>query len=207
MILVAAPEWTQDFPWVVVGASIAAVVSLTNVAVFAALQDRRRRQHELELATIKADHDIELAKIRSEEDRSLARLKVDDERLRRLRDEAASFSGAVLQQGEYVSLLREPGIGADLVRQSLIDSHGKLRIQYERLLLTSESVAVQSAARLVLRAAWNEREGGLGRLRKRERRFGHESPVKELRAELRAFTVAVRKELGMSEDLLEEPTD
>ncbi|KQW47392.1 hypothetical protein ASC77_13065 [Nocardioides sp. Root1257] len=170
-------------------------------------QARSRRKHEVVLAELKSNQDVELAKVKAYHDLALAGSKVDDERLARLRDESASLAGLVLQQGEYASGLLKPDQASAELRDKLVESHAILRIQYERLLLTSNSVEVQEAARWVMRAAWNEREVALGRDRKRQRRFGQQSVVKELRAELRIFTIAVRRELGMSEEFLAEFDD
>ena len=79
-------------------------------------------------------------------------------------------------------------------------------MQYQTLLLVSESLDVQAAARQVLRAAWNERRQALGMPRHHARLLGPgAAPVKEIRANLRPFVQAVRTELGIAGDLAPEP--
>lgn len=65
-----------------------------------------------------------------------------------------------------------------------------------------------SAARLVVRAAWNEQQEALGKDRKRPRRLGPDAAVtKEMRAWLKPFLEAPRKELGIQGELAPEPDD
>lgn len=198
---------SSTFPWTLVAAGVAAIVSVFNTGVLATWQARSRRRHERDLAEARSKQEVELARIKSEHELQAANAKANDERLKRLGDESAVYAGLVLQQGEYVSLLLKSHSPLPDIEGQLRDSHGRVRIQYERLLLMTNSTEVQQSARQVMRAAWNERQQGLGLERKRERRFGESSPVKELRAELREFTRAVRRELGLSEELIEEFSD
>lgn len=92
-------------------------------------------------------------------------------------------------------------------RSQLEGSHTELRSQYERLLLLSNSISVQTAAREVLRVAWNERQEGLGLSRKRPQVPADMAPAKYLRKSMRELTREARRELGLTDDLIEEPED
>ena len=117
-----------------------------------------------------------------------------------LRQAAAEFALTTVEFAECASAVSR-GRSEETV-QRLFSANGKLRMQYEILLLTSESNAVQESARLVLRAAWNERKDALGEPRKRLRLLGPDAAViKEMRAHLRPFLEAVRSELGVEGDL------
>jgi hypothetical protein len=129
-----------------------------------------------------------------------------------LRSATAQFAATAVSLGQVARAIeRDREAGAtpdDELEQKLLEINGQLRAQYQMLLLLSESTAVQIAARLVVRAAWNEREQSLGRTRKHDRMLDSSaSPVKEMRAWLRPLTEAVRAELGVQGDLAPESTD
>ena len=92
--------------------------------------------------------------------------------------------------------------------QALLAANGELRIQFQNLLLISESTDVHEAARLVIRAAWNERQQAMGEPRNHPRLLGPDAAViKEMRAHLRPFQEAVRKELGVNGKLAADLED
>jgi len=75
------------------------------------------------------------------------------------------------------------------------------------LLLLSESVEAQRAARAVLTVAWNEKAEALGLPRRRPRTEPDLGAAKELRRALRPFISAIRDELGVVGELAPEPED
>jgi hypothetical protein len=166
---------------VILGAVIAGVASLLGALVagfFARRNEKSRQQHENN-ATRRA----------------------------LLREEAAGFAITAVELAERASAVARGPKTPEAV-QALRTANGKLRTQYETLRLISESTAVQEAARLVVRAAWNERQGALGEARKRPRRLGSDAAViKEMRAWLEPFLEEVRKELGVKGELAPEPED
>lgn len=92
--------------------------------------------------------------------------------------------------------------------QGLLAANGELRIQFQNLLLISESTDVHETARLVIRTAWNERQQAMGEARKHARLLGPDAAViKEMRAHLRPFQEAVRKELGVNGKLAADLED
>lgn len=91
---------------------------------------------------------------------------------------------------------------------ALLTVNGDLRIQFQTLLLISESTNVHETARLVVRAAWNERRQAMGEPRNHPRLLGPNAAViKEMRAHLRPFQEAVRKELGVNGKLAADLED
>jgi len=166
---------------VILGAVIAGVASLLGALVagfFAHRNEKNRERHE----------------------RTVARYAL-------LREEAAGFTITAVELAERASAIARGPKTPEAI-QSLMAANGKLRTQYETLLLISESAAVQNAARLVVRAAWNERQEALGKDRKRPRRLGPDAAVtKEMRAWLKPFLEAARKELGIQGELAPEPDD
>jgi hypothetical protein len=135
-----------------------------------------------------------------------AQSNVEDSRREALSFAVAEYSAtAVLQVDTATSLAADPTLTA--TRSQLEGSHTELRSQYERLLLLSNSISVQTAAREVLRVAWNERQEGLGRPRKRPRVPADMAPAKYLRKSMRELTREARHELGLTDDLIEEPED
>jgi hypothetical protein len=124
-----------------------------------------------------------------------------------LREEAAGFTMTAVDLGERAAAVtRGPETAA--AEEALRNANSNLRMKYQTLLLITESPAVQQTARLVVRAAWNEREQALGRDRNHPRRLGpNAAVVKEMRAWLEPFLEEVRKELGVKGDLVPEPGD
>lgn len=130
--------------------------------------------------------------------------KVEDARLEALRLAVAEYSSTAVRQVDAAAALADDPTLAS-TRSQLVGSDTELRSQYERLLLLSSSISVQSAAREVLRVAWNERQEGMGHQRKRPREPAHMAPAKYLRRTLGVLTRETRRELGLPDDLIEEP--
>ncbi len=182
MLLAAGGGFTVTKVSVVIfGAVIAGVASLVGalMAGFVALRNEKSRQQH---ANVSARHAL-------------------------LREGAADFTMTAVDLAERArTLTREPATPEGV--QALRTANANLRMKYQTLLLISESLAVQETARLVLRAAWNEREQALGKARKHPRRLGPDAAVvKEMRAWLEPFLKEVRKELGVKGDLAPELED
>jgi hypothetical protein len=174
---------------------VAAVVGLTSTLVTFIFTGRRagradgaRREHEIEMARLSAE------------------TKTEDARREALRLAVAEYSAAAVRQVDAAtSLAADPTLVA--TRLQLEGSHTELRSQYEALRLLSNSKPVQSAAREVLRVAWNERQEGLGRPRKRPRIPADIAPAKYLRKRMHVLILETRRELGLSDELIDEPED
>jgi hypothetical protein len=182
MLLAAGGGFTvTNVSAVIFGAVIAGVASLVGalMAGFVAFRNEKSRQQDAKLSARQA----------------------------LLREEAAGFTmTAVELAGHAGALTRDPSTPEAV--QALRTANGNLRMKYQTLLLISESLAVQESARLVLRAAWNERQQALGEARKHPRRLGPDAAVvKEMRAWLEPFLKEVRKELGVKGDLAPELED
>jgi uncharacterized membrane protein len=193
--------------WAALIAAAVALVAAFLTGLVALRVERRRQAHAIEESRILRDHaDRQARDLRNHADRQA----VDAARTARLtllRTAAADFSAAAVREVELASQVSEDGKDP-AAREELVAAHGELRWRYEGLLLLSESVIAQKAARQVLRTVWNEREVALGGNRKHQRVLAEDAaPAKELRANLRPFTRAVRVELGMTDDLVEEPDD
>lgn len=120
-----------------------------------------------------------------------------------LRQTAAEFALTTIEFAECASAVHR-GRSVE-TEQRLWAANGKLRMQLEALLLISESTAVQKDARLVVRAAKNERKWALGEPREYPRLLGRDVTVlKEMRAHLRPFLKDVRSELGIEAELAED---
>jgi hypothetical protein len=169
---------------------VGAAVALLGVVVaqFVTFRNERHRwKQEYELAAQKAGREF------------------DDARREALRTAAAGYASTAVHEVDLASaLMKDPSQAAPTTE--LLQIHTRLRTEYEALLLLSESIATQRAAREVLRVAWNERQEGLGLERKRPRDPGV-APAKHLRRCLRDFTREVRQELGLSPELVVEPED
>lgn len=183
-------DLTSQLATVIAGstaATVSLVVAVVTVIV-SRLNERDRQRHELGRATVDAA------------------TKFRNERLDALRIASADYCGMAVQEVEYsVSLMKNPD--QDDTRSLLLASHSQLRIQYQRLLLLSDWLPAQEAARVVLRVAWNERQEALGLQRKRPRLPEDLAPAKWLRVSLREFTRETRVELGLSADLVDELDD
>lgn len=124
----------------------------------------------------------------------------ENARLEQLRRASAEFATLAVRQADLAELLVADPAAAD-VRTHLLRSHTDLRVSFETLRLLARSPAVVARAREVLRAAWNERQEGLGLARNRPRLDPTSPPSKELRNWLLPFLTAVRGELGIEEPL------
>ena len=166
---------------VIFGAVIAAVASLVGalMASLVALRNEKSRQQH---ANVSARHTL-------------------------LREEAAGFTMTAIELAERARALTRDPLTPEGI-EALRTANSNLRMKYQTLLLISESLAVQESARLVLRAAWNERQQALGKARKHPRRLGPGAAVvKEMRSWLEPFLKEVRKELGVKGDLTPELED
>lgn len=166
----------------VFAALITGAVSLTaalTAGVFALRNEKSRQRHANELKT------LELVEARIVERHAV------------LRETVAEFAATAIELAEQAEAVTRDPANSTAV-DHLWAANGKLRIQYQILLLLSESVAVQDTARRLLRVAWNERQQALGKKRKHPRLLGSDAAsVKEMRANLRPFVTAARSELGV----------
>jgi hypothetical protein len=163
-------------------AAVAALISTLVSGLFLLLNERMRQKHST-----------------SESDTAAKRARHE-----RLRVAAADFAAVAVQEVEMVSqALKHPRLRKTL-RAEMNAAHGELRSRYEGLLLLSESIPAQEAARLVLRTAWNEKADALGEPRRHARSVSDAPPAKELRRHLTPFLIEVRKELGMTEAVYDE---
>lgn len=133
-----------------------------------------------------------------------ASMKVQDmeyERFKELRKAAVELAISA----SHVTRNR-PGHGA---KENFPDGlpHEEVRTAYLAVLLLTTSTQVQRTARSLVRVSWNVQEELAGRPRKRPQKTPGLPPIKEVREAVLPFFEAVRQEMGVTGELVDEPTD